>query len=85
MCVGLPHAPVQLDITRYAIKQGLTIKGSFGRSLWGTWDRLAALVVSGRLELGSLITHRLPLADFGDALDLLQADAAKVLLLPGVV
>jgi threonine 3-dehydrogenase len=82
MCVGIQHAPVQLDLTQYAIKQGLTIKGSFGRSLWTTWDRLAALVSSGRLDLESLITHRLPLADFGDALRLLEGDAAKVLLLP---
>ena len=42
MCVGIQHAPVQLDLTHYAIKQGLTIKKGFGRSLWTTWDRLAA-------------------------------------------
>lgn len=70
MCVGIPHAPVELDLTHYAIKQGLTIKGSFGRSLWATWDRLAALVSSERLDLESLITHRLSLADFGEALGL---------------
>jgi threonine 3-dehydrogenase len=78
MCVGIPHAPVQLDITRYAIKQGLTIKGSFGRSLWATWDRLAAIITTGRVDLGSLVTHRLPLSGFGDALNLLDADAGKV-------
>jgi threonine 3-dehydrogenase len=60
----------------------MTIKGSFGRSLWATWDRLAALASSGRLDLESLITHRLSLADFGEALGLLERDAAKVLLLP---
>jgi threonine 3-dehydrogenase len=82
MCVGIQHAPIQLDLTHYAIKQGLTIKGSFGRSLWATWNRLAALVSSKRLDLESLITHRLQLADFGKAIGFLEADAAKVLLLP---
>ena len=84
MCVGVPHAPFSLDITRYAIKQGLTLKGSFGRSLWATWDRLAALVSAERLDLGRLVSHRLALADFGEALALLEGDAAKVLLLPGL-
>jgi threonine 3-dehydrogenase len=85
MCVGIQLAPVQLDLTHYAIRQGLTIKGSFGRSLWATWDRLAALVSSDRLDLQSLITHRLPLADFGKALGFIEMDAAKVLLLPRLV
>ena len=85
VCVGIPHAPFSLDITRYVIKHGLTLKGSFGRSLWATWDRLAALVSAGRLDLGRLISHRLALADFGEALALLEGDAAKVLLLPGLI
>ena len=84
MCVGIPHAPFSFDITTYAIKRGLTLKGSFGRSLWATWDRLAALVLAGRLDLGGLVSHRLALSDFGEALALLEGEAAKVLLLPGL-
>lgn len=82
VCVGLPSQAYALNITRHVIKQGLTIKGSFGRSLWGTWDRLAALVASGRLDLNALISQRLPLAAFGEAVALLSADSAKVLLIP---
>ncbi|MFJ8931519.1 zinc-binding dehydrogenase [Streptomyces sp. NPDC102364] len=84
VCVGLPNQAYSLDITRHVIKQGLTLKGSFGRSLWATWDRLAALVASGRLDLSALISQRLSLAEFSDAVDLLSGDAAKVLLVPTV-
>lgn len=83
VCVGLAHHPFPLDITRHVIKQGLTLKGSFGRSLWSTWDRLAGLVSAGRLDLEPLITHRLTLTELDRAVSLLSGDAAKVLLLPG--
>ena len=84
MCVGLSQTPFEIDTTRWAIKQGLTIKGSFGRALWSSWQLLASLVSAQRLDLDVLVTHRMPLASFGEALDLLDGDAGKVLLLPEV-
>jgi threonine dehydrogenase-like Zn-dependent dehydrogenase len=56
--------------------------GSFGRSLWQTWDVLAALVSRGRLDLDALVTHRMGLPGFQQALDLQGGDAGKVLLIP---
>jgi threonine 3-dehydrogenase len=82
VCVGVPRAPFALDITRFVIKQGITVTGSFGRSLWQTWDVLAALVSRGRLDLDALVTHRMGLQDFQQALDLQGGDAGKVLLIP---
>lgn len=80
--VGLPRAPVELDTADLLIRRGLTLTGSYGRSLWTTWELLATLVSTGRLDLTGLITHRLPLEDFGRAIDLLDGDSTKVLLLP---
>ncbi|RZL76824.1 MAG: L-threonine 3-dehydrogenase [Rhodococcus sp. (in: high G+C Gram-positive bacteria)] len=84
VCIGVPRQPFSLDITRYLIKHGITLKGSFGRSLWETWDVLGALVSQGRLDLNSLVTHRMGLSKFQEALDLQGGDAGKVLLLPSI-
>ena len=42
------------------------------------------LLDSGRLDLEWLITHRMPLGQIDEAIDLLTGDACKVLLLPGL-
>lgn len=84
VCVGLASAEFSLDTTRYAIQRGLTIKGSYGRTLWSTWELLASLVSSGRVDLAAMISHRLPLSGLGEALQLIESDAAKVLLMPGL-
>lgn len=84
VCVGVPRAPFALDITRFVIKHGITIRGSFGRSLWQTWDVLGSLVSRGSLDLEALVTHRMGLLDFQKALDLQGGDAGKVLLLPSM-
>jgi threonine 3-dehydrogenase len=65
VCVGVPRAPFALDITRFVIKQGITLTGSFGRSLWETWDVLGSLVSRGSLDLDALVTHRMGLEASG--------------------
>ncbi|WP_457949754.1 zinc-dependent alcohol dehydrogenase [Pseudarthrobacter sp. alpha12b] len=82
--VGIPGKPIEIDVAAYLIKKGLTLTGSFGRALWQTWDRIAALVASGELDLSNFITHRLPLSAFEEAIELLSQDACKVLLVPGL-
>jgi threonine dehydrogenase-like Zn-dependent dehydrogenase len=43
-----------------------------------------ALIASGRVDPASMITHRLPLAETGRALELARTAAAvKALVLPG--
>jgi hypothetical protein len=39
-------------------------------------------VVAGQVDLATLVTHRLPLSRFPDALQLMHGDAGKVLLDP---
>jgi len=40
------------------------------------------LLDSGRLDLDWLITHRMPLGQIDEAINLLTGDAGKVLLVP---
>lgn len=80
--VGHPGQPVAVDIAAHINKQGITLKGIFGRRVWSTWETLLALVTSGRLDLSWLITHRLDVGEFDTAIGLLTKDAAKVLVYP---
>ena len=81
--LGLPSRPVTLDLNNAIIFRGLRVYGITGRELWRTWYKTAALLREG-LDVGPIITHRLPLARFEEAFDLLaQGVAGKVVLLPG--
>jgi len=85
VAVGLLKDELPLDVTRTLITRGVTFRGSWGRSLWDTWHRLAALVVTDKVDLEGLITHRLPLNGLPQALELMKGDAGKVLLDPSLV
>lgn len=82
--VGLVKSELAVDVTETLITRGLTLRGSWGRSIWETWDRLAALVVAGKIDLESLITHRLPISQLPYALELMRGEAGKVLLDPSL-
>lgn len=78
--VGHPGRPAEVDVAGQINKKGITLRGVFGRRLWDTWEEILLLVSSGRLDLSWLVTHRLPLADAEQAVELLTGDAGKVLL-----
>jgi threonine 3-dehydrogenase len=82
VAVGLVKGELPLDVSATLISRGISIRGSWGRSIWDTWHRLAALVVTGKVDLEGLITHRLPLSGLPHALDLMRGEAGKVLLDP---
>ncbi|MEH3033525.1 MAG: alcohol dehydrogenase catalytic domain-containing protein [Aeromicrobium erythreum] len=80
--VGLMNRPLELSTTRQLISRGLTLRGSFGRRIWGTWTELTALVAAGSVDLGRLVSHRLELEQVEQAIGLLSQDACKVVLHP---
>jgi threonine 3-dehydrogenase len=80
--LGLPSRPITLDLNDAIIFRGVRVYGITGRQLWGTWYKTAALLREG-LNVEPIITHRLPLARFDEAFELLaQGVAGKVVLLP---
>src|SRR4030095_11872208 len=70
--VGHPSRPTEIDIAAHINKKGITLRGIFGRRLWGTWEQTMLLLDSGRLDLEWLITHRLPVGQIDAAGDLLH-------------
>lgn len=81
--IGHPGSPVPIDIAGHINKKGITLRGVFGRRLWDTWEGLSGLMDAGRLDLSWLVTHRLGLHQFDEAIDLLSGEANKVLIVPG--
>lgn len=80
--LGTHTRPATIDLSEEVIFKGLRVYGITGRRLFETWYRTTALLEEG-LDLRSIITHRLPLAAYADAFDLVAAGhAGKVVLLP---
>lgn len=80
---GLPTVPVPIDFNSEVIFKGIRLLGITGRLLWRTWEQMAALLRSGKLDFGPIITHRLPFRQWRHAFDLLlapQRQAAKIVL-----
>ena len=78
--LGLPHQPFSVDLANDVIFKGLRLQGIFGRRLWETWYKASALLAGG-LDPRPVITHRLPMARFREAFDLMRTGrCGKVIL-----
>ncbi len=78
--LGLPHKPIELDLTNEVIFKGVRLAGIFGRRLWQTWYQATALLAAG-LDIRPVITHRLPLNQFEHAFALMRSGTCgKVIL-----
>jgi threonine 3-dehydrogenase len=77
--LGLPPDLVTIDL-KAVIFKGLTLKGIYGRLIFETWYKMAALLQGG-LDVASVITHRFPVNDFEDAFAMSgSGQSGKVLL-----
>ena len=63
-----------------AIFKGVTLKGIYGREMFETWHKMIAMLGSG-LDIGKVITHRLPFENFEEGFKALNnSQACKVIL-----
>jgi threonine 3-dehydrogenase len=77
--LGIPATEVALDLNEVILK-GLTIKGIYGRQMFETWYKMAALLQSG-LDIRSVITHRLPYTEYQKAFDIMgRGESGKVVM-----
>ena len=62
------------------IFKGLVIKGIYGREMFETWYKMAAMLQSG-LDLTPVLTHHFPVSDFQKGFDVMRSgQSGKVVL-----
>jgi threonine 3-dehydrogenase len=77
--LGIPSAEVAIDWNEVILK-GLTLKGIYGRQMFETWYKMAALLQSG-LNVRPVITHRVPYTEFQHAFDVMgRGQSGKVVM-----
>ena len=77
--LGIPAGPLTLDINDVIFKS-LEIQGIYGRRIFETWYKMAAMLQSG-LDISAVITHRLPVDRFAEALEIVDSrECGKVIL-----
>jgi L-iditol 2-dehydrogenase len=73
LTLGLPPTTSRLELPGdLLVNNDLSLVGSFGYTS-GAWARVVALLNSGSLRPGRLITHLIPLDDYESAFELLAA------------
>lgn len=78
---GLPSEPLEVDLTSDVIYREARIVGTTGRVMYDTWYRVSALVDSGLVDLGGVITHRFPIEEIDEAMAVASAGkSGKVIL-----
>ncbi len=76
--LGLFNQPITFNPSD-AIMKAIRIHTVTGRRMFSTWEMVTRLLVSGKVDLEPLITHRLPLERFDDAFRaLINRQAIKV-------
>jgi len=77
--LGIPPPNMAIDWNQVIFK-GLEIKGIYGREMFETWYKMAAMLQSG-LDLESIITHHYAFGDFESAFaTMLSGQSGKVVL-----
>lgn len=77
--LGIPPSEMSIDWNQVIFK-GLFIKGIYGREMFETWYKMAALLQSG-LDLSPIITHQFPIDAFQQGFDTMRSgQSGKVIL-----
>jgi threonine 3-dehydrogenase len=81
--MGIPKGNVEVDLSQDIIFKEAQVIGVNGRQIFQTWFLMLELMAAGKLDLDFIITHQLPLAEFGQAMELIrQGVSGKILLKP---
>jgi threonine 3-dehydrogenase len=80
---GIPKESINIDWGKYLINKEITIGSVFGRMIWDTWEDTTELLVSGKVDLRQIITHRFKLSEFEEAMKVMMSgECGKVVLTP---
>jgi len=79
--LGTPSRTTEVDFARDVIFKGLTLYGVTGRRMYGTWQQMFRFLRAGQLDPRPVITHRFPLEQMADAIQVIKdGQAGKVIL-----
>ena len=77
--LGIPPGDMAIDWNQVIFK-GLVLKGIYGREMFETWYKMAAMLQSG-LDLSPILTHALPAERFQEGFDTMRSGkSGKVIL-----
>jgi threonine 3-dehydrogenase len=77
--LGIPAGPMTLDVNDVIFK-GLELQGIYGRRIFETWYKMAAMLQSG-LDVSGIVTHRFAAEDFEEAFAIVgRGECGKVIL-----
>jgi threonine 3-dehydrogenase len=77
--LGIPPEETAIDWNQVIFK-GLSIKGIYGREMFETWYKMAAMLQSG-LDVSPIITHQFPISDFMQGFEIMgSGQSGKVIL-----
>ena len=79
--LGTPNRTTEVDFARDVIFKGLTIYGVTGRKMYQTWHQMQRFLHAGQLDPRPVITHRFPLEQIAEAIEVIKdGQAGKVIL-----
>jgi threonine 3-dehydrogenase len=79
--LGTPSRTTEVDFARDIIFKGLTLYGVTGRKMYQSWHQMLRFLRAGQLDPRPVITHRFPLEQIAEAIQVIKAgQAGKVIL-----
>jgi len=77
--LGIPPEESPVNWNQIIFK-GLHLKGIYGREMYETWYKMAAMIRSG-LDISRIITHRMPVEEFERGFEIMSSgQSGKILL-----
>ncbi len=72
-----------LDTSSFIVYKEIDVLGMTGRYMFSTWDRVQRLVSDKKVNLTSVISHKLPLDQAEEGFQMImKGEASKIILLP---
>ncbi|WP_217218461.1 L-threonine 3-dehydrogenase [Deinococcus peraridilitoris] len=81
--LGIPAGAIEFDLANDIVFKAATVIGISGRKMFETWYQVRELVTSGKVDLGAVISHHVPLSHFEEVFEAVRAgEAIKPVMLP---
>ena len=81
--VGVASGAIEIEVHKDIVLKEARVNGVFGREIWRSWWQVRQMLDTGKFDPLPIITHRFPMKDYAEAIELAASgEAGKVLLYP---